>query len=183
MSERRRLPVLQSAPSKGPGDDDPDAIDERPPWHWVGFGAVAIFATWLPLAYVAQSLGERAVKARFEGVDPEEVVRRINAMSTGEHLRLFGPLAAMHVLALGLGALAGGYLVGRFGSGTTVREPALAGLVVALMAVVLSMGRSGVSGALLSGVVIVLVAVGGAALGGKRGLAKKDKGAPVAPSV
>lgn len=182
--------MLQSPPSRGgddgasgSGGDDPDAIEARPPWHWVGFGAVAIFAAWLPLAYLAQGLGERLVAKRFDGLPREEIVVRVAAMSTGERLWVFAPLAAMHLFALAAAAVAGGWLVGRYGSGSTVREPALAGGVVALMAVTLSASSGSVGNLIATGALTVLVAVGGAALGGRRGLSRRAKGAPQAPRV
>lgn len=179
--------MIQSPPPRGGGGGasgagaDPDAIEARPPWHWVGFGAVAIFAAWLPLAYVAQGLGERLVTRRFEGLPREEAALRLAALSTGERLRVFAPLAAMHLLALALAATAGGFLVGRYGSGSTLREPALAGGVVALMAITLSASSGSVANLIATGAVTFLVAVGGAALGGRRGLARRAKGAPQAP--
>src|SRR4051812_10222875 len=73
VAARRRLPGIQSVPPKAKGDDenggsppdDDDAVETRPPWHWVGFGTVAIFAGWLPLAYVAQAVVARVLAQRF----------------------------------------------------------------------------------------------------------------------
>ncbi|MBS2013234.1 MAG: hypothetical protein JST00_10125 [Deltaproteobacteria bacterium] len=190
MAERRRLPVLQSSkppPSPdaksdggGAGDGGDDAIEKRPPWHWVGFGAVGIFATWLPAAFLAQKTGELLVRRRFGDVTEEELTRHLASLPKDDVMMVFLPLALLHLGALFVGAISGGYLVGRFGSGTTVREPMLAGGVVALMAMVLTLGRGGVASSLVTGSVVFLAAVGGAALGGKYGLKKKDKAAPVA---
>lgn len=184
VAERRRLPVLQSpkepdAKREGDGGGEDISIEERPPWHWVGFGAVAIFATWLPGAFAAQKIGEHIIKSRFGGSEAE-VAQHLFDLPRDQLLLLFLPLALLHLAALALGSTAGGYLVGRFGSGTTIREPALAGGVVAFMAVMLTVGRGGVASALTTGVVILLVAVGFAALGGKKGLKKKERSAPVA---
>ncbi len=186
MAERRRLPVVQSAPppaspSGASGDDD--SIEDRPPWHWVGFGTVAVFAAWLPLAWVAQSLGERIMKSRLAGIADADVPAHLARLSGGEIFAMFLPMAIFHVIALGLASAAGGYLVGRFGSGTTVREPSLTGGVVALIAIMLTFSRGGGASLAATGAIILLVAVGSAALGGRRGLRKKDKGAPIAPST
>ena len=54
VEKKRRLPVL-----KTPSQEEEEAA-ARPPWQWVGFGALAIFAVWLPLAYLA---GARRVAA------------------------------------------------------------------------------------------------------------------------
>ena len=167
---------------KGDGDTelDENAIEKRPPWHWVGFGAVAIFATWLPGAALAQKTGEHLVARRVVDLTQAELTQRLAELPKNELLMVIVPLALLHLLALAVGAAAGGYLVGRFGSGTTVREPMLAGGVVALMAITLTVGSGALASALVTGSAIFLVAVGCAALGGKRGLKKKDKSAPVA---
>lgn len=185
MAERRRLPVLQppkepDAKKEGEGGAEDLSIEERPPWHWVGFGAVAIFATWLPGAFLAQKIGEHVVRSRFGNASEAEVAQQLFELPKDQLFLLFLPLALLHLAALAIGSAAGGYLVGRFGSGTTLREPMLAGGVVALMAITLTIGRGGVVSAIATGAIVLLVAVGFAALGGKKGLKKKDKAAPVA---
>src|SRR5687768_2145051 len=64
VAERRRLPLIQSAPPPPPTPNE-DGEAKRPPWHWVGFGTVAIFAVWLPLAYGAQAMVSRMLIQRF----------------------------------------------------------------------------------------------------------------------
>lgn len=170
MAERRRLPVVQP-PSSG-GDEEADA---RPPWHWVGFGAVAIFAAWLPLAYVAQALGARVTAARFGSATQEEVAAALAAMSEGDRARLTATLALPHVMALAIAAFAGGLLVGRFGAGAGAREAASAGAAVALVAMALSYRAILQGGALAVGAALVTtaVAVGFAAWGGRVGARRK----------
>ncbi len=142
--------------------------EERPPWHWIGFGAVAIFATWLPLAYAAQLVALRATEARFGSNATEaEVSLAIAAMSGAERLRLTASQALPHVLALAIAAFAGGFLVGRFGQKAGPRQAAAAGGVTALAAVLLSC-RSGAMS--LSAVVILGVATAFAAWGGRTGV-------------
>jgi tRNA-(ms[2]io[6]A)-hydroxylase len=182
VSERRRLPVLQSAPpppaaGKGDEPEDESAIPARPPWHWVGFGTVAIFAAWLPLAYVAQAVVARVLTQRFgAAATPADIAMSLGTMPAGERARLMAILAVPNVLALGLSAFGGGYLVGRFGAGTTGREAASAGAMTALVALVLSLGAGGTSGvaAVATAVVTVLLAVGFAAWGGKVGARKRS---------
>jgi multisubunit Na+/H+ antiporter MnhB subunit len=145
VEPKRRLPVLKAPMEEG--SEDP----VRPPWQWVGFGTVAIFAVWLPLSWLAT-----AVAARL-GTTPG------------------GQLAGVVLLAvsLGLSALAGGYLVGRWGAaGVGVREAALAGLSTALIAVALAW-RGGV---LLEALFSVVIAVPPAALGGRLGLRRRARG-------
>jgi hypothetical protein len=140
MDSKRRLPVL-----KTPGEE---AADEppRPPWQWVGFGAVAIFVVWTPLAYLAGLAGRR-----FAGSDRSVLVG-----------------AGFFALGSVLAALAGGYLVGRWGAaGVGVREAAFAGLAAALVATVLAWMQAGLS---LGPLVTVLLLVPAAALGGRLGL-------------
>lgn len=189
MAERRRLPVIQSAPPApspgGPSADDSAAPDtdgageRRPPWHWVGFGTVAIFAAWLPLAYAAQAAVAHVLALRF-GADAtaEGMASALATMPAGERARLMAILAVPNVLALGLASFAGGYLVGRFGAGTGTREAAAAGAMTALVAVVLAMGGGAAAGAMAAiatAGVTVLLAVGFATWGGRIGRGRRLK--------
>jgi hypothetical protein len=147
MEPKRRLPLLKSTGTA----QDADAEPPRPPWQWVGFGALAIFCVWLPLAWLSALATVRL----------SQIAR--------------GPAAALYTLlvssaGLALAALAGGYLVGRWGTpGVGVREAALAGALAALVATLLAWS-SGVSpGALLT----VAIAVPSAALGGRLGLRRR----------
>jgi len=145
VDTKRRLPVLKT-PTEGGGDDE---APERPPWQWVGFGAVAIFAVWLPLAFLAA-----LAATRLGGVEASLVLALTVSMSS-----------------LALAAVAGGFLVGRWGTaGVGVREAALAGLSAGLIAAVLAWGGPG-AGA--GGLVTVVVAVPFAALGGWLGLRRR----------
>jgi hypothetical protein len=143
VETKRRLPVLKS-----PSDGEDDAT-ARPPWQWVGFGALAIFVVWTPLAFLTTWFA--------------------STLDTSGAPRL----ASIMVVTAGLAiaALAGGFLVGRWGaSGVGIREAALAGLAAALMASGLSLGAPGAwAGALIS----VVVAVPFAALGGRVGLRRR----------
>jgi hypothetical protein len=148
VETKRRLPVL-----KVPSADGDDEATARPPWQWVGFGALAIFVVWLPLAFFAAYFASRLDAA---GASP------------------VGPVA---VLAAGLAvaALAGGFLVGRWGAaGVGVREAALAGLAAAIIASALAFGAPG---SLWGALATVVVAVPFAALGGKLGLGRRPFGA------
>ncbi len=144
METKRRLPLLKQPGDAGDGGGDEAPV--RPPWQWIGFGTVAIFVVWLPLAFLA---GWVAVS--------------LGGLSTS-------PLLAISVLASGLAvaALAGGVLVGRWGpDGVGVREASLAGLAAALVATGLSLGSPG---ALAGAVPTAVVAVSFAAIGGWMGL-------------
>jgi hypothetical protein len=185
VAERRRLPVIQSAPPakgepEGPGaaPDDENAIQVRPPWHWVGFGTVAIFAAWLPLAYVAQAVVKRVLSQRFgETATAQEIAMSLGTMAAGERARLMAILALPNVFALGLASFGGGYLVGRFGTGTGPRESASAGGMTALVALVLALGSGATAGgaAVVTALVTVLLAVGFAWWGGRAGVRKRQK--------
>jgi hypothetical protein len=137
---------------KDPPGDDPDA-PPRPPWQWVGFGALGIFVVWLPLAWV----------------------------TTLVVLRLGGPSAAPVVPALlfagslVLAAMAGGYLVGRWGTrGVGVREAALSGLTAGIVAAAMGSGPLGGTLRVLVTAVAVAVAAPSAALGGRLGMKKRS---------
>jgi MFS family permease len=160
---KRRLPVLSSA-------SEPDE-PPRPPWHWVGFGAVAIFATWLPLSALAQLVLRRMLLARFGSeVDEAEMGARLRAMTAGEQARQVMMLAVPHLVALAIGAFAGGMLVGRYG-GVTRREPAMAGFFAGFVACVLAFASSG--GISWPPLVVVVLATGFAGAGGVVGLRRR----------
>ncbi len=144
MAEKRRLPVLSERP---PPAGDPEESDERPPWHWVGFGTVAIFAAWLPLAYVAQYVVLRAVLPRFglAGASTEDAARGLALLDPEQRTRFSFWMFAPHAVALLLASFAGGTLVGRFGAPAGRREAAIAGVATSLLAGALSWASAGPS--------------------------------------
>lgn len=164
MAERRRLPVLQQ-PKKPAGEDADD--ETRPPWHWVGFGTVVIFAAWLPLTYIAQVVVARVLAQRF-GADlsEDQMTVAVASLDARERFRLMATLALPHSFALGMASFAGGFLVGRFGARTTMREAAWAGAATAFVATALSCRSLGGS---WTSAIIVVIAVGFAAWGGRVG--------------
>jgi tRNA-(ms[2]io[6]A)-hydroxylase len=172
VAERRRLPVIQNAPSPRTGQDGQDD-EQRPPAHWVGFGVVAIFAAWLPLTYVAGAVSSRVLASRFGADASHDAINlAMNAMSSGERARLMAVVALPGVLALALAAFGGGFVIGRFGSGTGSRESASAGAVTAVIATV--MAWAGVTtSSVLAGVVTLAVAVSCAAWGGRVGARRR----------
>src|SRR4051812_15465858 len=103
MAERRRLPVLSNAPP--PPESSEEADEARPPWHWVGFGTVAMFAAWLPLAYVAGAASARVMTARFGGDASREAIElALAAMTSAERSRLMATVALPGIFALALAA-------------------------------------------------------------------------------
>ena len=178
VATKRRLPVLQSerpsAPTRRGSEDLPNAPPEgdeaRPPWHWIGFGTVAVFAVWLPLSYVAELVRRRATEAWIGSpASPEETARAIAALSAGERARFGLVMFATHGTALALASFAGGYLVGRYGGEKIgAREASLAGLMAAIIAAVLAW--SGVSWVPL---VTLAVATAGAYAGGRAGVKRR----------
>jgi hypothetical protein len=137
-ARKKRLPVIQSSP-------DAEPSEPRPPWHWVGFGALAIFVVWLPLTFVA-----------------ERVARSLSA-----------PIAAgPQVVALALAALAGAYVVGRWGSGA--REARLAGTATGVIASLIAMlGGGPLSWLLAAAVAVTAIATLFAWIGGRLGAKRK----------
>jgi hypothetical protein len=104
---KRRLPVLQTADG---GSDEPP----RPAWQWVGFGALAIVAVWVPLSSL---VGAVAARLFAHTIDPS-ALRRAALLTSSAYM-----------VALAVGALAGGYLVGKWGPPNVgMRQAALAGL-------------------------------------------------------
>ena len=152
---KRRLPVLNTSA----GNEE----DERPPWHWAGFGALLIFGAWLPLAYAA-SLIEAPLLARFTGASsPAAVAEAIQDAAPRDVARLQMAALALFVVPLAMGAFAGGFVVGRWSRSAGPREAALAGLAATLVTCVLSSMEAGISAAPMAGVAIGLPL---AALGG-----------------
>jgi hypothetical protein len=162
--------VLQNERSSERAEDD---ADSRPPLHWVGFGTVAIFGAWLPLTYVAGAISRRVLTARF-GADASEdaITLAMSAMTPGERARLMGIVALPGIAALAVAAFGGGVVVGRFGSGTGVREAALAGVATAAIATVMAWSGAVVS-SLVGALVTLVVSTGAAAWGGRFGVARR----------
>jgi len=164
---RRRLPVLQGS-SGGGGGGEGDGHgqghgEERPPLHWVGFGVVAIFAGWMPLAVGVNAL----LQSMMVGVAGGEPSLRAQAAMMG-----------LHGAAFALAALAGGFLVGRFSASAGVREARGSGLLAAAIAWGLGISQGAPGGALVWGLLLVLMASlgGGAAhLGGWLGVRRRAK--------
>jgi hypothetical protein len=153
VANKRRLPVVQNAP-ENESDEPP-----RPAWHWVGFGAVAIFIVWLPLAYLASAIGGRLVgDVAFAD------------LSRGARVKVLVTLAMPHALALIVAGVGGGFLVTRFGTGTQRRDAAFAGLAVGLLALGLTYAQVGVS---LAALAVPCLATASAAVGGVLGRPKK----------
>ena len=172
MAERRRLPVIQTPAPKGEDEDD----EARPPWHWIGFGTVAIFAAWLPLAYLAGAIVRRAVEPYVgAAASAEDYAARYAALSAGDRARVAAIQWLPHALAFAIATFAGGFLVGRFGKGTRPREAAASGAATSVIALTIAAG--GGIGSIGAGVVmiavVVLLAVGFAAWGGRVGVARR----------
>jgi hypothetical protein len=145
---KRRLPILNSPSAQQ------EELESRRPWQWIGFGALAIFTTWIPLAALA---GIVAIRLPV-GADAAGSVRAAAGLAT----------VGLYAGALALGAALGGFLVGRWGgAGVGVREAALAGLGAAVVAGTVTWVSFGPSaGALL----VAAVALPMAALGGRAGV-------------
>lgn len=145
MEPKRRLPLVSGGASAA-------AEPDRPPWQWIGFGALAIFVVWLPLSW-----GATVLVLRLGGLDGSPVAR-----------------AGVFALGLAAAATAGGYLVGRWGAPAVgVRHAALAGLTAALVA---TMGAWGAAGVSLGALATVVVAVPPATVGGWLGRRRRARG-------
>jgi hypothetical protein len=146
MERKRRLPLV-------PSDNE---IEPRTACQWVGFGAIAIFVVWVPLAALAVSVTSRWIAV---GEGPHRLARA----AIGS--------AVASAFALAAAALAGGALIGTWGGPTAgPRRAALAGLVAAIVAVAASWLTLGFAPGAL---VVVAIAVPFAALGGELGRLRK----------
>jgi hypothetical protein len=147
MVSKRRLPVLRDT-THGESDEPP-----RPAWQWVGFGAAAIFAAWVPLSALAGGFTGRWLVR----VTDEAALRRAALLTT-----------AVYGIELAAGALAGGYLVGRWGpAGVGIRQAALAGATAAAVLVAATWASSGPSVGML---LVALLTPCMSSMGGSLGL-------------
>jgi hypothetical protein len=154
---KRRLPLIQATDG---GSEGPP----RAPWQWVGFGALVIFATWVPLSALVGGVAARL----YARASDEAALGRAALMTS-----------AGYAVALAVGALAGGYLVGRWGTaGVGVREAALAGATAAAalaVAVVATVVAGALVGATLGLLLLALMAPLMAALGGRLGVRGRER--------
>ncbi|MFO0560102.1 MAG: hypothetical protein U0269_18955 [Polyangiales bacterium] len=170
MAEKRRLPVLQSAPSRASGGDsrEGEARDDAPAWHWIPLGmlstilvgAVLARVLWVPYASgVVQSLG----------LHPSAV-----AMASAQsRLALVGALVAT------LSTVIGGFTVGLLGSEkVNQRHGLLAGAGAMVLVGLLSGARMGAGGAIAAALMIPIGAMAGyvGAVGGLVARAKIPRG-------
>ena len=108
---KRRLPLA-------PRIDVADEADEdRPPWHWSGFGAIGVLVLWLPLAFIVNGL----LKGAGDAVDAVD-------------LRVEVAMIALNAAAFALASFGAGFLVGRFSGKAGRREATVAGLAAAAVA-------------------------------------------------
>jgi tRNA-(ms[2]io[6]A)-hydroxylase len=174
VAERRRLPVIQPPKETAPEDEG----EARPPWHWIGFGTVAIFAAWLVLAYAAGAIVKKAVEPWVGAATTEaEAAARWGALSPEDRARVAAIQWIPHALAFALAAFAGGYLVGRFGKGTSAREAATAGAATAGIALIIAAGGGigSIGAAVVMVVVVAALGIGFAAWGGRTGARARDR--------
>lgn len=170
MAERRRLPLIEDRPPAPSGDDESEV---RPPWQWAFFGTVAMFAAWLPLAYVGGAVSAKVMAARFgRDASRDAIDVALAAMTEGERAKLMVTVALPGVLALAVAAFGGGFVVGRFGGGTGAREAAVAGALTAVVALALAWSGASLA-ALVGSLVTFAVAVGFGAWGGAFGAARR----------
>ncbi|MBL8606746.1 MAG: hypothetical protein JNL38_05475 [Myxococcales bacterium] len=170
MADKKRLPVLNARPPGGVAPTQEDDGGPRPGWHWAGFGAVAIFTAWLPLAYAAQWFVLRFVLARFgvSQVTAGELAALVQTLGPEARLSLGVQMFAPHAVALALAAFAGGFVVGRFGKGAGPREAAVSGLLTSLVAAGLTCSASGASAVPLVTLLFTVPAAAVGALFGRR---------------
>jgi hypothetical protein len=157
--EKRRLPLVGAtgAPdTRGAGDDDL----QRPAWQWVGFGGAAVLTAWLPLSALVGVLAAKL--ASGSGSD------------TAGAARAGVTIVGLHVVALALASLGGGFVVGRWGgTGVGVTAAGLAGFVAGLVAIAVAWATMGVSGWTFF---ILAVSLPASAAGGRQGVRARARG-------
>jgi hypothetical protein len=123
---KRGLPVLKQAANDS---SDADGSPDRPPWHWTGFGTVAIFVTWLPLAALGQWF--------FAGATGPQAAEAGSARPAA-----FMGFVLTQLAGFLLASFLGGALLGRYGGKAGPREAAASGFAVGLIAVLLALVTS-----------------------------------------
>jgi hypothetical protein len=164
----RRLPVIQSNPDA----DGP----QRPPWQWVGIGALLAISIWIPLLTVSLWLRTRLLA----GVLPAgatDLAARVESASPGQRAALavstLAPVLVPWLLACGVA----GVVIGRFGGAAGRRHAAYAGLLAAAVtsAIALLGPAFGAAALVSSAAVLAASAAGAAWLGGKFGEKRRVK--------
>jgi tRNA-(ms[2]io[6]A)-hydroxylase len=137
-----------------PATPEDDADLPRSPWQWVGFGTLAIFVVWLPLASLSQAAAGGACAL----------------LKNREDVPMLAVLAGASALSLGLASMAGGFLLGKWGArGVGVHAAALSGLAAAGVAALVSWR----SFSFATSIVVAAIATAFSALGGQLGLRRR----------
>jgi tRNA-(ms[2]io[6]A)-hydroxylase len=167
VAEKRRLPVISSQEPRR-NSADPES-ESRPEWQWVGFGVVAMFAAWLPLAAAAgmfaRSIAEGMLGAPLDAADAQT---KIAALDTFAQRKLMASYMAPHVVALALAGVFAGFVIGKFGQGGGRAASVAAGIVCVLAGLLAVRDLSSLVALLVVVVVAVLSARGGATWGARR---------------
>jgi tRNA-(ms[2]io[6]A)-hydroxylase len=168
VETKRKLPVVPS-----------QATEEQPSrsqFQWVGFGVVAIFVVWLPVAWVTDRLAVRVSRGWVGAVgslgDASQAVARLDEAA---RLRLTLTLVAFHAGGLALACFAGGLLVGRWGGQAGVREAAIAGAAAVVIVTLFALATTGPMEAPWPLLLAVALATGASALGGRLGHVRRPK--------
>ena len=169
MAEKRRLPVISSQePPSSNADGDGDS-ESRPEWQWVGFGVVAMFAAWLPLAAAAGMFARRVAESMLgASLDAADTQAKIAALDSFSQRKLMASFMAPHVVALALSGVFAGFVIGKFGQGGGRAASVAAGIVCIVAGFLAVRDMSSLVALLLVVVVAVLSARGGATWGARR---------------
>ena len=149
MAEKRRLPVLQSAPTPPPASESEG--EEPPAWHWIPLG---MLATVLVSAVLARLLWVPFAASVLRPLGPRPDAMALSSVQS--KLVLVGALVAL------LGTLSGGLIVGLLGSAkVNQRHGMLAGGGAMALLGLLSGARLGAGGALGAALMIPIGAMAG----------------------
>lgn len=168
-AEKRRLPMVPSAPAshRHPEPEEPeDETPDRPPWHWAGLGAIAVFFAWLPLAALVGSLVARLLRGEPPSSDAiAEAPLRVRLLMIG-----------LHALSFAIASALGGFLVGRFGGRAGRWEALASGAVAGGLAWAIAFAQAPKTALLVWLLLLVAIAGLGAAggyAGGRIGLSRR----------
>lgn len=160
---KRRLPVIQPS-----GDDQGE---QRPAWQWVFIGGVAMLLAWGLLTMLAGVVSRVVVHSILPQQDQAAMAEAFFALDGADRLKIALAMLVPQLLALGVAALLGGLLVGRFGGDAGRNEAMTAGMALALIATA-AVGTPDMVATMITAMVFIILAGlsarGGAIIGLKR---------------
>ena len=170
MTAKRRLPVLQTAPT--------DDVPPRPPWQWALFTAGLLVLQWLVLALLTSPLANAILRWNVgPWISAEDLASRLDSTDPAVLSHVALENGALQAVVVGVASFGAGFVTGTWGPRRGSLEAAAGGTLVSVLALGLAVTKGDALGSswLLArvGLVLVPLAAAGAAFGAKIGSRKK----------